>query len=355
MNLKKVLSLVLVGVICLGVFSGCGEGNKNTTTTTTEITSTDTNQSIVMVAGNDNEGFYKSIKKGAEDAANKYGYKLDYMGTDDETSNVVSTHKSNINMALESGVSGVVIVPLGEGYSDVYSRLYDEKIPVVQIDNLREDDFEKLESNKKNPIVSTVLTSYEGAGALCAEKLFEEVKEEMKKSDKPFVIVAIQRADNVTDEEKTNGFIEKFSELADADPQTKDKYRVETESEDRIEDSFDEVLRQNVKAVFITHPVIADKMSDVVFAQGEKFKDIIFCGFDSGAKQLNWLNSEDENTAKFIGGVAQNAYDLGYNAVEQCVFSIEEKDVKEKVEIQGQWYDKSNFDKMKQEEMISEK
>ena len=350
MNFKKMLSLVLVVVMCLSIFSGCGENEGNELSTTTEITAQNTRKTIVMVGENESFGFFKNLKKGAEEAAKKYGYTLEYMGAQEDAENIVGAHISSLENVIENDVSGVVIVPNGEGYSEIYSKLYDAEIPVVQIDDLTEDDFEKIEGNKKNPVISMVSTSYREAGALCAEKLFEEIKEDIKKSEETFVIGAIQGEESISDEEKTVGFVEKFSELADADSEIKDKYKIEVTSEGTVENSFSELEDDKVKAVFITHPSIADKISDIVSADAERYKNIVFCGFDSGAKQLKWL--EKENIAKFIGGVAQDSYNLGYNAVEQCIFSVQGKEVKSEIKIEAKWYDKTNFDKMKQDEII---
>ncbi len=353
MNFKKVLSLIIVGVVCLTLFSGCGEDTQNSPSTTTQISNQNAEKTIVLVGESENIGFWQNVKKGAEEAAKKYGYKLNYMGTDEVDENVVSAHISSIDKSIKEGVAGIVIAPNGEGYSDVYGKLFDEKIPVVQIDNLTEEDLEKLESNKKNPIVSTVSTSYKQSGAICAEKVFGKIKEDIKKSQNTYVIGVIERNDNETDEEKTVGFIEKFTELADADESTKGKYKIETESESKYEDSLTELIDEKAKAVFITDSSIADKISDVVSANGEKYNYIVFCGFDSGAKQLKWLG--EKNGPQFIGGVTRDSYNLGYNAVEQCIFSVQGKQVKEEIEIQGHWYDKNNLDKMKQDSLVFEK
>ena len=353
MNFKKMLSLVLVVVMCLSIFSGCGENKENITSTTTEITAQNSSKTIALLGGNEDFGFFQSLKTGAEDAAEKYGFTLEYMGVQDDAEGVVNAHASSVDKAIGNDASGVVIVPDGEGYSEIYARLYDAEIPVVQIDNLTEDDLEKIEARRKNPIVSMISTSYKEAGALCAEKLFEAVKEDVKKSADMFVVGVIQRDESISDKEKSNGFVEKFSELADADNEIKDKYKIEVESEDLIDSTISELGDDNVKAVFITHPSIADKVSDIVSADAEGYKHITFCGFDSGAKQLKWLGNE--NTAKFIGGAAQDAYKLGYNAVEQCVFSIQSKEVKNEIKVNAQWYDETNLDKMKQDKFIFEK
>lgn len=350
MSFKKMLSVIMVAVICLGIFSGCGEDKKTEDAITTTEKTAGSAKIITMVSLNNNMGFYKSLKKGGEDAAKKYGFTLEYMGLEEEEKSEDKSIINNLKKALDSGVSGVVFTPVGAGYSDILSRLYDEKIPVVQIDSIGEDDIELLEGKNKNPVISTVLTNFDEAGAICAEKIFEAVKDDIKSSQNTFVIGVIERGDEDTDKLKSRGFVEKFSELADADEGTKDKYRIETE--DGV-DGIEELISEGVKAVFITHPDLAGKISDTVFSDKERYKEIVFCGFDSGAKQLNWLESEE--SGQFIGGVAQDAYNLGYNAVEQCIFSVQNKEIKPEIKIKAHWYDKENVDKLKQENLVFEK
>lgn len=350
MSIRKMLSIIMVVVMCLGLLSGCGEDKNTQTTTTTTETTVETGKTITLVSGDENIGFYMNLKKGAEDAAKKYGFTLEYIGIEDTEQSDAQTHISKLQTVLDSDTSGVVVTPMSKGYSDVFSSFYDKGIPVVQVDSIDDDDVEALESRNKNPIVATVLTDYKEAGAICAEKLFEAVKGDVKNSQNTFVIGVIERDDEDADKQKSSGFVEKFSELADADESTKGKYRIE--AEDGM-DSLEELRRDDVRAVFITHPELADKISDTVFADKEKYKGIVFCGFDSGAKQLNWLGNEEGS--RFIGGVAQDSYNLGYNAVEQCIFSIQNKELKPYIEIQAHWYDKTNVDKMKQDNLIFEK
>lgn len=352
MKFRKMLSIIIVAVLCLTLFSGCGE-DKNTgntdTTGTTEPTVLSA-KTITLVGGMADMGFYENLKKGGEEAAKKYGFTVNYIGIEDAEQSDVVTHINKLKTVLDNDPSGVVITPMGEGYGEILSEFYDENIPVVQVDSVAQDDIENLEGKNKNPIVATVLTDYKQAGALCAEKVFEEVKEDIKKSQNTYVIGIIEREDVDYDEEKANGFIEKFTELADADESTKGKYKIETEDG---ADSLDSLMEENVKAVFITHPEIADKISDVISSEKDKYKEITFCGFDSGAKQLKWLENED--SGKFIGGVAQDSYNLGYNAVEQCIFSIQGKELKPDIKIEGHWYDKTNKDKMMQDKFIFNK
>ena len=355
MNFKKMLSIIMVAVLCLTLFSGCGEEKNagNTTTSDTTGPTAASGKTITLVGGIENMGFYENLKKGGEEAAKKYGFTLNYIGIKDTEQSDSATHIKKLEEALNSDTSGVVVTPMGKGYSEIFSKFYDEQIPVVQIDSITRDDVEDLEGKNKNPIVSTVLTDYKQAGSLCAEKMFEELKDDIKKSESTYVIGVIEREDNDFDEEKANGFTEKFSELADADEGLRDKYKIETESESDYNEALTNLTEEKAKAIFITHPEIADKISDTVSSEKDKYKDITFCGFDSGAKQMKWLESEDDG--KFIGGVAQDAYNLGFNAVEQCIFSIQGKELKPDIKIEGHWYDKTNADKMKQDKFIFEK
>ncbi len=352
MNFKKMLSIIMVVVLCVTLFSGCGEDKNtgNTTTSTTTESTAVSGKTITLIGGMESMGFYENLKKGGEEAAKKYGFTLEYVGIEDTEQSDSATHIKKIETVLDKEPSGVVITPMGEGYGEILSEFYSKNIPVAQIDSITREDVEDLESKNKNPIVSTVLTDYKQAGKLCAEKVFEKVKNDIKKEENTYVIGIIEREDNAYDEEKADGFSEKFTELADTDESTKGKYKIETEEG---ADSLASLMSKKVKVIFITHPEIADKISDTVSADKERYKDIIFCGFDSGAKQIKWLESED--SGKFIGGVAQDSYNLGYNAVEQCIFSIQGKELKPDIKIEGHWYDKTNADKMKQDKFIFEK
>ena len=56
--------------------------------------------------------------------------------------------------------------------------------------------------------------------------------------------------------------------------------------------------------------------------------------------------SNPSSGPKLIGAVAQDSYQIGYNAVEQAVFAIEGKTVTADVGIEGTWWDSTNVDDM---------
>ena len=61
-----------------------------------------------------------------------------------------------------------------------------------------------------------------------------------------------------------------------------------------------------------------------------------------------------ESGPKLIGAVAQDSYQIGYNAVEQCILAIEKGEVKDSVAIAGAWWDATNVDEMIKNNLVYE-
>ena len=52
------------------------------------------------------------------------------------------------------------------------------------------------------------------------------------------------------------------------------------------------------------------------------------------------------------GAVAQDSFQIGYQAVEQAVFALEGKEVTEKVDISGAWWNATNVDEMIEKNLV---
>ena len=89
---------------------------------------------------------------------------------------------------------------------------------------------------------------------------------------------------------------------------------------------------------------VVKQVSDAIASSGTKYDAIKFCGFDAGTKQIEWMKKT--TGAKLIGAVAQDSYQIGYNAVEQAVFAAEGKTITATVAIAGSWWDVTNVDEM---------
>ncbi|MBR5442536.1 MAG: substrate-binding domain-containing protein [Clostridia bacterium] len=364
MRLKGFLAIIMASVIVTVALTGCGgkeQGNSGVTLggEATQDAPDNASKTIAVVAKGESHAFWQAVKAGAEDAAKKYGYSVTFRGPASESSSDLPSQKEMVQTALSNNVSGLVVATIGEGFADMLTQAYDKHIPVVQFDSgIWEADVKTLDSQNKNPIVSTVATSNSNAAALAAERFFEQLKGEIKKYDGTYVVGVIQHDETQTGIDRAEGFINKFTELADADDETKGKYKIEKEvkpgdTNNAYIDALNALVEKRAKAIFMSNEGVVKQVSDAIAANEGKYDNIMFCGFDAGTKQIQWIKSDNTRT-KLIGSVAQDSYSIGYNAVEQCVFAIEGKDVKTKVDIAGQWYDSSNVDKMIQENIVYE-
>lgn len=352
MNFKKILSIILSVSLLAVIFSGCAQ-NSDKNGGNDEV------KMIAVVAKGESHAFWQSVKKGAEDAAAKHGgYKVTFRGPASESSSELPTQKEMVQTALSNNVSGLVIATIGEGFTDMLEQAYDQKIPVVQFDSgVYEADIKTLDEKGKNPIVSTVATSNTTAAAIAAEHFFDLLKTDIAASSGGYVIGVIQHDQTESGVDRAKGFIDKFTSLADNDAMTKGKYRIEKEVKDgdsnnAYVDALNALVEKNVKAVFMTNEGVVKQVSDALAANVGKYDHIRFCGFDAGTKQIEWMKSTD--TAELVGSVAQDSYQIGYDAVEQCIFAIEGETVAQNVPILGKWYDAENIDQMINKNLVYE-
>ena len=345
-NLKRVLSIViaLTMVFCLaGVMTGCG--------------GSDGDKTIAVVAKGESHAFWQSVKAGAEAAGEKYGYKITFRGPASESAKDLPSQQEMVQTALSNNSSAIVLATIGEGFTDYLAQAYDKKIPVVQFDSgIWANDVAALDSQNKNPIKSSVATSNRMAAALAAEKFFEAIKADIAAADK-YVVGVIQHDETQTGIDRAGGFIDKFQELVDADDTTKGKVTIEKEvkpgdADNAYKTALEALYEKSCSAIFMSNEGVVKQVYDATAAAGGKYDSIKFCGYDAGSKQIEWMKST--TGPKLIGAVAQDSYQIGYQAVEQAVFALDGKDVTSEVSISGAWWDASNVDDMIAKNLVYE-
>lgn len=347
-SLLKAVSLFITGAMVLGM-AGCSGGGDN-------ASGGGGTKTIAVVAKGESHAFWQSVKAGAEAAGQKYGYKITFRGPASESAKDLPSQKEMVQTALSNKVDGMVLGTIGEGFVDLLSQAYDSKIPVVQFDSgVWENDIKALDAANKNPIISSVATSNEKAAALNAEKFYEIIKDEIAASTGKYVVGVIQHDETQTGIDRAKGFVDKFSELADADNSTSGKYVIEQEvkpgdADNAYKAALEALYEKGAKAIFMTNEGVVKQVYDAIAAAGTKYDNIKFSGYDAGTKQIEWMKKT--TGPKLVGSVAQDSYEIGYQAVEQCVFAIEGKDVTEKVDISGAWWDASNVDEMVEKNLV---
>lgn len=340
-NLLKAAALFMAGAMVIGA-TGCSG------TTSGEKT-------IAVIAKGESHAFWQSVKSGAEAAAEKYGYKITFRGPASESAKDLPSQKEMVQTALSNKVDGIVLGTIGEGFVDMLEQAYDSEIPVVQFDSgVWENDIKALDADGKNPIVSSVATSNEKAAALNAEHFFEQIKADIAAAD-TYVVGVIQHDETQTGIDRANGFINKFKELADADSTTQGKYVIEHEvkpgdADNAYKAALEALYEKGAQAIFMSNEGVVKQVYDAIAAAGTKYDNIKFSGYDAGTKQIEWMKKT--TGPKLIGSVAQDSYEIGYQAVEQAIFAVEGQEVTEKVDISGAWWDASNVDEMVEKNLV---
>ncbi len=343
--MKKLLAVLLVSALLIATFAGCGNGDVSGSKT------------IAVVAKGESHAFWQSVKAGAEAAGAKYGYKITFRGPASESAKDLPSQMEMVQTALSNNASAIVLGTIGEGFVDMLSQAKDANIPVVQFDSgIWAKDIEALDAAGKNPIVSSVATSNYLAANLVAEKFFESIKADIAAADK-YVVGVIQHDETQTGIDRAGGFIDKFKELADADASTKGKYVVEHEikpgdADNAYKTALEALAEKGADAIFMTNEGVVKQVYDAIGAAGAKYDAIKFAGYDAGTKQIEWMKKE--NGPELVGSVAQDSFQIGYQAVEQAVFALEGKEISEKVDISGAWWNAENVDEMIKNNLVYE-
>ena len=107
-------------------------------------------------------------------------------------------------------------------------------------------------------------------------------------------------------------------------------------------------LKDSCQAIFMSNEGIVNEVQPTVFGDSS-YKNILFCGFDCGSKQYDWIKDAGNKYALLVGSVAQDSYSIGYEAVKMAA-QIPAGDTKGEtkvVDIGGQWYTSANIDELK--------
>lgn len=347
MKAKKMVSLLAAGLMLVssvGALAGCGKSGGG-----------EKQKTIAVIAKGESHAFWQSVKAGAEDAGKKYGYTITFRGPASESAKDLPSQKEMVQTALSGNPSGLVLATIGEGFTDFLTQANDKKIPVVQFDSgVWAKDLESI--GDKNPIVSSVATSNRLAAGLVAEKFFEAVKADIAASDS-YVMGIIQHDETQTGIDRAGGFEEKFTELVEADASTKGKVEIRKEvkpgdADQAYKAALEKLFEEGASAIFMSNEGVVKQVSDAIGAAGNKYDNVKFCGFDAGTKQIEWMKKTTGPV--LIGSVAQDSYQIGYQAVEQAIFAAEGKTVTADVAISGAWWDATNVDEMIEKNLVYE-
>ena len=329
--MKKLIAILLVLVMAASLVA-CAGGSDGKT--------------IAVVAKGETHAFWQAVKAGAEDAGAEKGYKVTFQGPTSESESEVPNQRNMVQSALnDPSVKAIVLATIGTGFVDELVNAYENNIPVVEFDSGLYANGADITPDK-DPTIGLVATNNKMAGELVAENFYAYLKAQGVLVN-GYKIGVIQHDSTATGIDRAEGFIEKINELAKADSITLDINRQEKQNNaGEYKLALTALKDWGAQSIYMTNEGVVNEVYPEVKDNADTYKHILFCGFDCGTNQYNWMKDAGASCALLVGSVAQDSYAIGYNAVKLAIAKLEGGEVKD-VGIGGQWYNKDNIDALK--------
>ena len=370
-KIKRIVSLAVTLALTMS-FVACGnssgaennpEDGGKTNTETTEGTDSGDKPYVAVISKGFQHQFWQVVKKGAEDAAEKYNVEITFEGPASESD--INDQVNMINSALAKKPAALALAVLDtQSVSSQLSDAQKQGIPVVGFDS-------GIPGAPEGQVAATASTNNYNAATIAADKLFEEssIVDKIKASTSadPVVIgVVSQDATSASLVDRTKGFIDQavknaeelvgagnvevsghdvFNKAATGEVKVKIVVNVPpTTTVTDVQNSAQAVLStKNLIAIYgsneggVTGILAATNDGSDFDKENGKYKDIVAIGFDSGKGQKTAVEK-----GWFLGSVTQDPYQIGYQAVELAVKAINGEKV-EDVDTGAKWYNKDNM------------
>jgi ribose transport system substrate-binding protein len=330
--MKKLIAILLVLVMVAGLVActPAQEGEKT----------------IAVIAKGETHAFWQAVKAGAVKAGEEAGYKVTFQGPTSESESEVPNQRNMVQTALNNpNVKAIVLATIGTGFVDELTTAFDKKIPVVEFDSgLYAGGADITEG--KDPTIGLVATDNKKAGALVAENFYAYLKAQNVLTN-GFKIGVIQHDSTATGIDRAEGFVEKINALAAADSITLDiQLEKKQNNAGEYKLALSSLKEWGAQAIYMTNEGVVNEVYPEVKDQVDAYKSILFCGFDCGTNQYEWIKDGGATCALLVGSVAQDSYNIGYESVKMAIAKLEGKEVQD-VGIGGAWYTKENIDELK--------
>ena len=308
---------------------------------------------IAVIAKGELHAYWQAVRAGAFDAAAAHGYKVTFQGPASESPSEIPNQIAMLQSALSrEDIQAIVLATIGTGFEDELIEAYDRGIPVVEFDSgIWADDVAALESAGKDPTIGSVATDNKLLGALAAENFYNYLKTQNDFGN-GYKVGVIQWDSTTTQINRTEGFVEKITELA-----ANDGIALQINLQEGYPNSgayragLVELEEWGVQAVFMTNEGVVNEVYSAITDDVDTYKHILFCGVDAGTSQYNWIKDAGKKYPLLVGSVAPDSYSIGYEAVMMAIAKLEGKAVAD-VGIAGVWCNAENIDMLKDQSIF---
>lgn len=299
-----ILSLMLIAITT----SGCAGKSKPTVPEGKEGPGKSEEQMRVSVVLKSlNHVFWRAMEKGAKDAGQQLGAKVEVLGPSAETR--VEEQVNMIEDQITKGVSALVIAPSQpKAQIPVFERAKSKNIPVVFIDT-------------DAPWESKV--SFIGTGNFAAGKQAGEIL--AKHLTKGAKVAIIRGAlGDLTHDERANGAVEALKaagiEVVTIQPANSDRQMAMSVMENILQ------ANPNIQGVFATNDEMGLGAVKAIEGSG-KIDKIVVVVFDASPSSLNAVIE-----GKLAAVIAQDPYKMGYKGVETAIRAKKGEQVEKRID-----------------------
>ena len=343
--MKKLIALLLVLVMAVALVACAPADNKETQG------NTESKGTIAVIAKGETHAFWQAVQAGAVAAGEAAGYKVTFRGPTAESEEYVNQQREMVQSALNTDdIKAIVLATIGLGFGDELVSAFDKGLPVVEFDSgLYSGGADITEG--KDPTIGSVATDNKKAGGVVAENFYAYLKAQ-KVLVNGYKVGIIQHDSTSTGIDRAGGFKEKIEELAKADGITLDiNLQVKANNAGEYKLGLTALKEWGAQAIFMTNEGVVNEVYPEITDNAATYKDILFCGFDAGTNQYDWIKDAGKTYALLVGSVAQDSYNIGYEAVKLAIAKLNGEDVKD-VGIGGQWYTAENIDQLKEQNIF---
>lgn len=331
----RILAILLAVALCSIAFVACDNGKDDGTKGT-----------IAVVAKGETHAFWQAVKAGAEQAGRDYGYKVTFRGPTAESEEYVNAQREMVQAALNTkDIKAIVLATIGLGFGDELTSAYDKGLPVVEFDSGLYSNGADI-TKGKDPTIGGVATDNYAAAGVAAENFYAYLKSQNVLKN-GYKVGIIQHDSTSTGIDRAGGFKDKIVALAKADGYTIDvNVQVKANNAGEYKLGLTALNEWGAESIFMTNEGVVNEVYPEVSDNAATYKDILFCGFDAGTNQYNWMKDAGKSYALLVGSVAQDSYSIGYKAVELAAKKLAGETVAD-VGIAGVWYNAANIDEQK--------
>ena len=280
----------------------------------------DGTQTIYLVSKGFQHRFWQAVKEGAEQAGEELGYKVSFVGPQDETK--VTEQTDQLKSALDSGPAAIGFAALDSAAAaDLLNEIHGKGIPVVAFDSGVDSSIP----------VTTVQTNNTKAAEEAAQHMIE-----LLKGKSGTVGMVCHDSTSTTGKQRCEGFKEYFKANAPADLKLLDE-QIAGEVTKAADTSLSIIqANSDIVGMYGSNEAAA---SGIVQGVAESGKDVTVVGFDSGKTQIDAIKAGSE-----AGAVTQSPVKIGYYTVKAAVAALNGAELPKVIDSGFAWYDKMNID-----------